>query len=183
MKARAMAVCMVALFVVAAMPASSQTSKPSSGASQEKTSASAKTTAAQPEAAKEEAPYPEVQRISAEEVKRLMEKKAEMVLVDTRDSLAYDDGHLKGAVNIVYDPTVDPRDREPTLLALPTDKLVVFYCECNNEEDSAPMVAQMLQLGYDRDKVKALRGGSIKWRDLHYPFVATTPSPDAEKTQ
>jgi len=175
-------VCVVALFVFAAMPASSQTSKPSS-AVQDKAAATTKSTDAQADTAKTEVPFPEVKRISAEEVKRLMEKKADMVLVDTRDSLAYDDGHLKGAVNIAYDPTTDPRDREPSLLALPTDKLVVFYCECNNEEDSAPMVAQMLQLGYDRDKVKALRGGSIKWRDLHYPFVPTTPSPDAEKTQ
>ena len=182
MKAQVIAAGALAFLVFTAMPVSSQTSKAASAA-QDKAAAPAKTADAQADTAKTEVLFPEVQRISAEELKKMMEKKAPLVLVDTRDSLAYDDGHLAGAVNIVYDPTSDPRDREPTLLALPTDKLVVLYCECNNEEDSAPMAAQMLELGYDHDKVKALRGGSIKWRDLHYPFVASTPSADAEKAQ
>jgi len=29
------------------------------------------------------------------------------------------------------------------------------------------------QLGYDRDKVKSLRGGILRWEDLDYPLVGT----------
>ena len=134
-------------------------------------------------AAKSEIPLPEVPRISAEELKRMMDQKSKVIIVDTRDSLTYDDGHLAGAVNIYYDPTVDPSTREASLSALPADTLVVLYCECNNEEDSAPMVEEMWKLGYDHDKVKALKGGSIRWRLLKYGFVSTPTDASAEKTK
>jgi rhodanese-related sulfurtransferase len=76
---------------------------------------------------------------------------------------------------------VDARERESTLAVLPMDTPIVLYCECNNEEDSAPMVRELRDLGYDRDKVKALKGGSIRWRALHYPFVSTPANASTEK--
>jgi 3-mercaptopyruvate sulfurtransferase SseA len=72
--------------------------------------------------------YPEVPRIAAEELKRLMDKKSEYVLVDTRDSEKYDQGHIKGAVNIYYNPIGDPVAREMMLLALPMDQFIIIYC-------------------------------------------------------
>jgi rhodanese-related sulfurtransferase len=113
----------------------------------------------------------------------MLDQKAKVVLVDTRDSLTYDDGHIDGAVNIFYDPTVDPRQRENLLGALPANTLLVLYCECNNEEDSAPMVVELWNLGYDHDKVKALKGGSIRWRQLKYGFVSTPSDASAEKAK
>lgn len=73
-------------------------------------------------------PHPEVARIEPKELKRLIDDKAPVVIVDTRDSLSYDTGHVPGAVNIQYDPTGDPASREMMLVALPMDKLVVLYC-------------------------------------------------------
>ena len=72
--------------------------------------------------------YPEVSRITAEELKHLMDTKGEYVLVDTRDSYSFDYGHIKGAINIYYNPTGDPLTREMMLIALPMDKLIVIYC-------------------------------------------------------
>ena len=72
--------------------------------------------------------YPEVSRITAEELKHLMDTKGEYVLVDTRDSYSYDYGHIKGAINIYYNPTGDPLAREMMLMALPMDKLIIIYC-------------------------------------------------------
>ena len=72
--------------------------------------------------------YPEVSRITAEELKHLMETKGEYVLVDTRDSYSYNYGHIKGAINIYYNPTGDPLAREMMLMALPMDKLIIIYC-------------------------------------------------------
>jgi rhodanese-related sulfurtransferase len=122
---------------------------------------------------KEEIPFPEVPRISAEEVKAMIDKGAPPILVDTRDTTSYDAGHIKGAVNIYYDPAGDPQEREMTLVALPMDKMIVIYCPCQNEEDSAPLVMELWKLGYDRDKVKALQGGSLRWEALKYPLVET----------
>lgn len=131
--------------------------------------------------AKEKVPFPQVPRITAEEVQRLMKDKGNVVLVDTDDSESYGDEHIKGAVNIFYDPTADPRAQDQTLSALPGDRLIVFYCNCPHEEDSAPLVLEMWQLNYDRDKVKALEGGLTRWEELKYPLAGTSVDAATEK--
>jgi len=131
--------------------------------------------------AKDELPFPKAPRITAEEVERLIKDKKDVVIVDTDDAISYGAEHIKGAINIAYDPTVDARAEDDTLSALPGDKLIVFYCNCPHEEDSAPMVLEMQQLGYDVDKVKALEGGLTRWEQLHYPLVGTDISVTPEK--
>jgi len=123
--------------------------------------------------AKDALPFPKAPRITAEEVERLIKDKKDVVIVDTDDSISYEAEHIKGAVNITYDPTTDARAEDDTLSALPGDKLLVFYCNCPHEEDSAPMVLEMQQLGYDAAKVKALQGGLTRWEQLGYPLVGT----------
>jgi rhodanese-related sulfurtransferase len=135
--------------------------------------AAAKTTQDASASAKEKLPFPDVPRITAEEVERLIRTKGNVVLVDTDDPMSYGAEHIKGAVNITYDPTVDITNEDQTLGVLPGDKVVVFYCNCPHEEDSAPMVKEMWQLGYDRAKVKALQGGLTRWEQLGYPLVGT----------
>ncbi len=131
--------------------------------------------------AKDELPFPKAPRITAEEVERRIKNKEEVVIVDTDDSISYEAEHIRGAVNIVYDPTTDASAEDSTLSALPGDKLIVFYCNCPHEEDSAPLVLEMQQLGYDLAKVKALEGGLVRWEQLHYPLVGTDVSVAQEK--
>jgi rhodanese-related sulfurtransferase len=131
--------------------------------------------------AKDPEPFPQVPRITAEEVERLAKEKANVVLVDTDDPVSYEAEHIKGAVNVAYDPTVDARDQDQLLSALPGDKLIVFYCNCSHEEDSAPMVLEMWELGYDHDKVKALRGGLTRWEQLGYPLAGTDVDASRQK--
>lgn len=71
----------------------------------------------------------EVPRITCEELKQLIDKGEKLVVVDTRGSGSYDTEHIKGAINISYDPSGDPMEREMTLTALPMDKLTVLYCD------------------------------------------------------
>ena len=40
-----------------------------------------------------------VPRISVEQLKSMLDKKADVVVVDTRDSASYELGHIKGAIN------------------------------------------------------------------------------------
>lgn len=143
------------------------------GGSQQKAASLQKNATSQSSDAKETEPFPQVPRITAEEVQRLLMSKANVVLVDTDDSVTYDAEHIKSAINMAYDPTVDAQDRQAMLGALPSDKLIVFYCNCSHEEDSAPLVPEMWQLGYDRDKVKALKGGLARWEQLGYPLAGT----------
>jgi rhodanese-related sulfurtransferase len=138
----------------------------------------AKSGQASSSADKDAVPFPEVPRVTAEEVQQLA-KQGKVVIVDTDDPEAYAAEHIKGSVNIAFDPTVDAREQDQTLSALPGDRLIVFYCNCAHEEDSAPFVKEMWELGYDRDKVKALKGGLTRWEQLKYPLAGS----DVDKTE
>lgn len=132
-------------------------------------------------AAKDKLPYPDVPRITAEEVYHQMQK-GNVVIIDTDNSLTYGAEHIKGAVNVTYDPTVDISSFDQRLQVLPGNKLLVFYCNCAHEEDSAPMAKEMWQLNYSRDMVKALKGGLNRWEQLRYP-LAGTDLPDSYKVK
>jgi rhodanese-related sulfurtransferase len=120
--------------------------------------------------AKEEVVLPNLPRITAEELKQLIEKKADFVTVDVRDAGSYEAGHIKGAINIYYDASADPMDRQMMLIALPMDKLIVTYCDCTDDASSAHIADELYKLGYDRDKIKILSGGSLRWVELKYPM-------------
>ena len=72
--------------------------------------------------------HPEVPRITAEELKQLIDEGGEYVLVDSRDSASYNQGHIEGAINIYYNPTGDPLSLEMMLMGLPMDQSIIIYC-------------------------------------------------------
>ncbi len=121
-------------------------------------------------AAEEKIILPQILRIDAEELKKMVDSGADIVIVDVRDSGSYEAGHIKGAINIYYDATADPMDRQMMLLALPMEKLIVTYCDCTDDASSAKIADELYKLGYDRDKLKALSGGSLRWIELKYPL-------------
>ena len=123
-------------------------------------------------AAAEEVVLPNIPRIKAEDLKQMVETGAgDFVVLDVRDSGSYEAGHIKGAVNVYYDPNADPTERQMMLVALPMDKLIVTYCDCTDDASSAKMADELYKLGYDRDKIKVLSGGSLRWVELKYPMV------------
>ena len=77
----------------------------------------------------EEMAHPEVPRITAEELKKLMDEKGEYVLLDVRNSYSYDSGHIEGAQNISFNADEDPMTRGLMLTALPMEILIVLYCD------------------------------------------------------
>ena len=115
---------------------------------------------------------PKLPRITVEEVKSRIDKSDKtFVILDVRDSASYAAGHIKGAVNIHYDPTGDPMNRQMMLMALPMDRLIVTYCDCTDDGNSGAVADELLDLGYDLDKVSILSGGSLKWVEVKYPMV------------
>ena len=60
-------------------------------------------------------------------------------------------------------------EREIMLTSLPADKILVFYCDCIDDSESAIMALELMNLGYDVDKVKALGQGYARWKELGYP--------------
>jgi rhodanese-related sulfurtransferase len=115
--------------------------------------------------------HPEVPRIAALDVKQLIAKKADIVIIDTQPAENYEMWHIPTAVNIPYISTGNPTDREMMLAALPMDKLIVIYCLCEEGTDSARIALELKRLGYDNDRIKVLEGGLIKWDAAGYPMI------------
>ncbi len=115
--------------------------------------------------------YPHLPRITAEELKKLMDEKGEYVLVDAQDSASYGKERISGAINISYDPAGDPMIRDISLMALPMDKLIIVYCNCEDDGTSAGLVMEMFDLGFDLDNVRIVSRGIIRWKELGYPVV------------
>jgi rhodanese-related sulfurtransferase len=120
--------------------------------------------------ADEDVVLPNLPRISVEELRQMIDKNADIVIVDTRDGGSYAAGHIKGAINIYYDVTSDPMQRQMMLIALPMDKLIVTYCDCTDDANSANVAQELYDLGYDLKYLRVLSGGSLRWVELKYPL-------------
>jgi 3-mercaptopyruvate sulfurtransferase SseA len=107
-------------------------------------------------------PTDSIPRITAQELKKLMDDSADIVVVDTLYPYWYRKEHIKGAINFPWVETI----KEP--LILPRNKLLVLYCDCECEETSADVGVQLVRdWGYKN--VKVLQGGWAEWVKLGYP--------------
>jgi rhodanese-related sulfurtransferase len=106
----------------------------------------------------------EVQSIKPEELKKLIESKSDIVVVDNQPKGAYDMGHIAGALNFPWASQIK------TPSNLPRNKLLILYCACSHEEDSTDVAEQLMKrFGYKQ--VKVLEGGWLGWAELGYPVV------------
>jgi rhodanese-related sulfurtransferase len=111
----------------------------------------------------------EVLRITCEELKQSIDKGEDAVIIDTRNRKSYDNEHIEGALNIQYDPSQFQMETEMILSALPWNKLLVFYCDCTDDSESALMALDLINMGYAPDNIRALSGGWLRWKELGYP--------------
>ncbi len=100
--------------------------------------------------------------ITTEELKTLIDKGADLVVVDTQDERIYHVKHIKGAINFPWAPVI----REP--MNLPRTKLLILYCGCAGEEASKN-VARQLMSDWGFKQIKVLDGGFSRWLRLGYP--------------
>jgi len=109
--------------------------------------------------------HSDIARVSIEDLKKLMDDNAEVVILDVQQKAAYDNGHIKGAVNFPWKQKLTLVDTR----FLPRDKSIVTYCDCGPKDtDSSDTAAQLIALGL-RD-VKVLADPSIKgWIAAGYP--------------
>ena len=73
--------------------------------------------------------HPEVSRITAEELKILIDKYTPLVIVDSRDSSSFNISHIPGALSVPYDTVINSLAMDLKLMSLPKDRLIVFYCD------------------------------------------------------
>jgi len=101
-------------------------------------------------------------RIGVDELWRLMQDGARPVVVDVRSGIArkLEPRGIPGAL---------PLDMEAIAVQishLPTDREIILYCTCPNEESAAHVARQLIHLGYKR--VRPLQGGLDAWVDAGY---------------
>jgi rhodanese-related sulfurtransferase len=101
-------------------------------------------------------------RMTVEDLKKMMDEGATVVIVDTNDETNYKMKRIKGAVHFPWAKVIG----EPG--TLPKDKLLVLYCGCIGEEASED-VAQQLMNDWGYKNLKVLDGGLMRWIKLGYP--------------
>jgi sulfur-carrier protein adenylyltransferase/sulfurtransferase len=112
----------------------------------------------------------EIREVSVEDVKRLLDTRAPVRLIDVREADEYSGGRLPGAVHI-------PRGFLELRIEdkAGRDEELVVYCAGGTR--SALAVRTLRELGYTR--VASLAGGYNRWSDAHYPVekpVVLTPA-------
>ena len=97
-------------------------------------------------------------RITVEELRSLIERGKQPVVVDVRSPVARkaDARFIPGALTIDAAADIDARLRQ-----LPKDRDIVFYCTCPNEASAAQVAKKLIELGYTR--VRPLQGGLDAW--------------------
>lgn len=94
-------------------------------------------------------------RVSIDELKTLMQKKAVLV-IDVRNMVEFGEGHIPGAMNIPYGQASaqeeDLRKEKRT---------IVLYCACDHEASAVRAGIEMDGLGIPN--IKVLTGGWHEW--------------------
>jgi len=107
-----------------------------------------------------------IARISAEELRQMMDKVPPPIIVDLRSALTreQDDRHIPGAIVVSLDDAVR------RMVQFPLDRDVVFYCNCPNEASAAFVARKLMNAGYTR--VRPLLGGLDAWVSAGYEVEA-----------
>jgi molybdopterin/thiamine biosynthesis adenylyltransferase/rhodanese-related sulfurtransferase len=103
----------------------------------------------------------DIPEVSVEDVRHLVDRKADLALVDVREQSEFDEGYLPGATFI-------PRGFLELRIEdkVPKDADVVVYCAGGTR---SLLAGQTLRtLGYTR--VRSMAGGFTKWKDAGHPW-------------
>ena len=104
-------------------------------------------------------------RISLQDLKAMIDKGTPVTIIDVQPRSIYEEGHIKGAISLPASKRIALED----VWSIPSDRLIVTYCDCGpGEADSADAAAQLFLFGYD---VKVLKDPAIKgWKAAGYPL-------------
>jgi rhodanese-related sulfurtransferase len=106
---------------------------------------------------------PQVEFISAEELKTKLAKNEPVTIIDVRatSGLLDSDSKIKGAFHVKL-RRLQSRLAFPPLKDVPRDREIVTYCACPNDESSIHAAEVLLAAGFKH--VRALKGGWERWK-------------------
>jgi rhodanese-related sulfurtransferase len=105
---------------------------------------------------------PEIERITAEELKARLAKNEAVTIVDLRavDAFAHSSDKIKGAIHMKA-RRLRYRLAFAPFKALPRDREIITYCACPSDEISVRAAQVLLEAGFKR--VLVLKGGWQAW--------------------
>lgn len=108
----------------------------------------------------------EIPRLTLEELKKMIDEKVEVTIIDVQPINIYEKGHIKGAISIPWKSQLALED----VWAIPSGIPIVIYCACGpSESDSNDFAKQLMKMGYN--DVKVLKHPSIDgWIKAGYPI-------------
>ncbi len=99
-------------------------------------------------------------KISAEELKKKMERGEDIQVIDVLSEKSYKNRHLPGAVNIPYREIGKRRDE------IDEDKEIIVYCN-DKDCDASPIAAgKLVKLGFE--DITDFEGGLLEWEKARY---------------
>ena len=113
-------------------------------------------------------------KISAVELKNLMDDGQQVIIVDVRNPLSRetDPEAIPGAIHLLFEEIDDRHDE------LPKNKEIVLYCTCPNDISSARTALKLKRQGVQR--VRPLEGGLDAWREQRFPTERVAPHTDQQ---
>jgi len=105
-----------------------------------------------------------MRQIRADDLKKMMDEKADFVLIDARGHDAYDREHITGAVSI-------PSDHLGERILKDYDKDTTFVTYCTDLDCEASTVAATKLERYGYTKVLEYKPGIDDWKTHRYPTV------------
>ena len=122
------------------------------------------------ELAREGYVLPEFPRITAQQLRQVLDSGKPCIIVDVRIAFFYDSGRIPGAINIPYEPN---NPKPSAYLNLPKDRPIIFYADSEDDFDSAASASRLLKMdaGFKPENVMVLWKGYFWWKRLQYPTV------------
>src|SRR5262249_37446874 len=116
---------------------------------------------------------PNIESITAEELKSKLLKNELVTILDVRNSDAYSTSadRIKGAIHVKTRRLKYRLGMQP-LKGIPRDRTVVTYCSCPHDESALNAAKILMDAGFTQ--VRALRGGWQEWMKVKGP---TEPRP------
>ncbi len=118
--------------------------------------------------------YPELHRITCEQLKEIMYKSNKPpIIIDTRHPQLFELISMPTALNMPENPE---DEQKRMLLNLPHDRPIVFYCGCNDDGEAAKTADRILKLnaGFKKENILILWKGWTRWHELGYGYVCHT---------
>lgn len=114
---------------------------------------------------------PNIEIITAEELKSKLLKHELVTIFDVRNSDAYSTSNdrIKGAIHVKTRRLKYRLGLEP-LKGIPKDRTVVTYCSCPHDESAINAAKVLLDAGFTQ--VRALKGGWQEWLKVKGPIEA-----------